>query len=253
MLFKETTNILKNKRRESFVNKNLNKKVDYNKPYVYFPLHVEPERSLLIAAPYFTNQIEVVKNIAKSLPIDYLLYVKEHPAMKFFWRDSSYYKEIISIPNVKLIHPSVPSNKIISNCSLVITIGGTAALEATFYKKPALAFSDFWGNELFTSIYRVKNFEELPKAIRTYLNKKVELKELSIYLDVFEENAFDFDNMEMLFDIWERFYYGGKSFNVNISEIKFKSFLDEYSSIFEMLANEHVKKINQYKKALVEK
>ena len=32
------------------------------------PLHQEPERSLLIAAPKFSNQLETINEIAKSLP-----------------------------------------------------------------------------------------------------------------------------------------------------------------------------------------
>ena len=35
-----------------------------------------------IDAPFFTNQLELVRNTAKSLPIGYKLYVKEHPIQK---------------------------------------------------------------------------------------------------------------------------------------------------------------------------
>ena len=38
------------------------------KPFIYLPLHQEPERSLLIAAPKFSDQIETIKQIAKNLP-----------------------------------------------------------------------------------------------------------------------------------------------------------------------------------------
>ena len=88
---------------------NLNRKIFQNEKFIYYPLHIEQERSLLIAAPYYTNQIEIIRSIAKSLPIDYKLYVKEHPSQaNRNWRDISDYKEIINIPNVRLIHPSFP-------------------------------------------------------------------------------------------------------------------------------------------------
>ena len=52
------------------------------------------ERSLLITAPYFVNQIEVIRNIAKSLPINFKLFVKEHPLQYARgWRSSNKYNE----------------------------------------------------------------------------------------------------------------------------------------------------------------
>ena len=68
---------------------------------------MEPERTLLIDAPFHTNQLDIIKNLAKSIPINYKLFVKEHPSMAHReWRDVSFYKEILSLPNVVLIHPS---------------------------------------------------------------------------------------------------------------------------------------------------
>ena len=56
------------------------------------------------------NQIEVIRHIVKSLPVGIRLYVKESPAGKTReWRKVSDYKEILNIPNVTLIHPSVPA------------------------------------------------------------------------------------------------------------------------------------------------
>jgi len=61
---------LKRKIRKKFIDKNFLKNINRNTPFVYYPLHVEPERSLLLVAPYFTNQLEIITNISKSLPID---------------------------------------------------------------------------------------------------------------------------------------------------------------------------------------
>ena len=59
---------MKKRRRESFINKNLIREIKNKKPLIYFPLNIEPERSLLIAAPNYTNQIEVIKR--NFLPSD---------------------------------------------------------------------------------------------------------------------------------------------------------------------------------------
>ena len=125
--------ITKKKIRSDFMDKNFSKTVD-SKHFVYFPLHQTPERELLIASPFNTNQIETIKHISKSLPIGYRLLVKEHPAqVTREWRDISFYKEILSIPNVEFIHHSVKSADILKKCSLVITIHGAVGLEASMF------------------------------------------------------------------------------------------------------------------------
>jgi len=75
---------------------------------------------LLILAPNYTNQVQVITNITKSLPEGYELYVKEHPVNVFReWRPVNDYKKIMELPNVKLIHPSVKSIDLIKKSSLV--------------------------------------------------------------------------------------------------------------------------------------
>ena len=73
---------LKKSYRESFMNRNFIHKPDLTTPYVYFAMSVILERGILIASPYLTNQNEVIRHIAKSLPAGYRLLVKEHPVQK---------------------------------------------------------------------------------------------------------------------------------------------------------------------------
>ena len=68
--------------RRNFINKNLVQSMNSSKKFVYFPLSVDMERNLLIGSPYFTNQIELIKNIAQSLPVEYSLFVKENPSQE---------------------------------------------------------------------------------------------------------------------------------------------------------------------------
>ena len=80
---------------------------------IFFPLHTEIERTLLITAPFYLNQIEIIKNIAKSIPINYTLIVKEHPFQTARgWRSTDEYNEIMNIPNVELVHPTFPNEKL---------------------------------------------------------------------------------------------------------------------------------------------
>ena len=60
---------IRKKYRESFMNRNFIRNTDLTIPYVYFPLSIVLERGILIGTPYFTNQAEILRHIAKSLPI----------------------------------------------------------------------------------------------------------------------------------------------------------------------------------------
>ena len=235
--------IIKKRFRESFINKNLIRDIKNKKPLIYFPLQVEPERSLLIQAPNYTNQIEVITNIVKSLPAGYELYVKEHPANVFRqWRSVDDYKKIMKLPNVKLIHPSVKSEDLIIKSSLVITISSTSGLEAAFHNKPSIIFADL-DYSILPSVHKIKDIDELPYAIKTSLKKEVKSSDLSYYINLIEENSFelDFDSIDSDFD--SNFHYGGFLADAEIPIEKMRLFLERHSADFDKIAAECLKKI----------
>ena len=235
--------IIKKRFRESFINKNLIRDIKNKKPLIYFPLQVEPERSLLIQAPNYTNQIEVITNIVKSLPAGYELYVKEHPANVFReWRSVDDYKKIMKLPNVKLIHPSVKSEDLIIKSSLVITISSTSGLEAAFHNKPSIIFADL-DYSILPSVHKIKDIDELPYAIKTSLKKEVKSSDLNYYINLIEENSFelDFDSINSDFD--SNFHYGGFLADVEIPIEKMRLFLERHSADFDKIAAECLKKI----------
>ena len=235
--------IIKKRFRESFINKNLIRDIKNKKPLIYFPLQVEPERSLLIQAPNYTNQIEVITNIVKSLPVGYELYVKEHPANVFReWRSVDDYKKIMKLPNVKLIHPSVKSEDLIIKSSLVITISSTSGLEAAFHNKPSIIFADL-DYSILPSVHKIKAIDELPYAIKTSLKKEVKSSDLNYYINLIEENSFelDFDSIDSDFD--SNFHYGGFLADAEIPIEKMRLFLERHSADFDKIAAECLKKI----------
>ena len=101
------------------------------------------ERILLIGAPFFINQFEVIRNIANSLPVGYRLYVKDHVVMNYRgWRSINEMKKIMSLPNVMLFHPSVDSSELIKKSKLVISIAGSSSIEAAFYNKQSISLEN---------------------------------------------------------------------------------------------------------------
>ncbi|MGI0011521.1 MAG: hypothetical protein ACREAE_08990, partial [Nitrosopumilaceae archaeon] len=207
--------------------------------------------TILIPAPFYSNQLEVIVNIAKALPVDCVLYVKEHPMQKIRgWRNVSYYKEIMELPNVRLFHPSVSNDEMVKNCSLVITITGTSGLEAAFYNKSSIVFTDVIYSSL-PSVYRLKSLEELPQAIRISLQKEVNPSDLNDFVNLIDKNSFEFDVFGLHNNIINKFHMGGFLINNEISIHELNSFLEENKEKFEHLAYEHMKAINHYRKRTI--
>jgi len=238
--------ILKTKYRRFFINKNLIRTIESEKPIIYFPLQIEPERSLLITAPKYTNQIQVIRDIVNVLPKGYELYVKEHPmSIIRSWHSVSFYKEIMSLSNTKLIHPSVKSKDLIKKSSLIITISSTTGIEATFYKKPSIIFSDL-DFSIISSVHKIKSINELSSAIETSLKKDVRLSDLNNYINLIDANSFvlNWDSMDAEFD--HIFHYGGHLMDTEISGDKMKLFLEQHSKDFDIISSACNKKIQSY-------
>ena len=240
---------LKKRYRLYFINKNLSLTIDDEK-FIFFPLITEPERGLNIAAPFHTNLIELCNHIVKSLPVGYKLYVKDHAGMDTRdWRPFSFYKEIMNLPNVKMLHHSIHPKKILPKCSMVITLGGSAGFEAAFYEKPTITFVDTSYSYL-KSVEILNDIKTLPQLIQKQLNIKFDLDDLNRYVSILEKNSFDFN--------WSGFdslahhilFYDGFLADVEITDDQMNNLLNSYSKQLEVLAEEHIKKIYQHKKCL---
>lgn len=173
-------------------------KPDYTEDYVFFPLHYEPETATMIMSPMYIDQIPVIENISKSLPIAYKLYVKDHPVMAALGkREFSYYKKLMNIPNIKLIDPRVDSHALIKNCRLLITITGTAGWEAVLLKKPVITFGNVFYNKL-GMVRKCKGYPELPYLVKDTLDAyKHDEDELIRFLSALFETSFSAKFYEM--------------------------------------------------------
>lgn len=164
-------------------------KPDYKEQYVYFPLHREPEVATMLFAPFYIGQVALIENIAKSLPMHFKLYVKEHPIM-FGFQPISFYKRLLRVPNIRLIHPSTPSCEVVKNARLVITIAGTPGWEALLYKKPVITFGRTFYNKM-DMVVKAKDVTSLPELVRdTLKNYKHDEGQLINFISAIFEGSF---------------------------------------------------------------
>jgi len=137
---------------------------DKDDSFFLFPLHFQPEYTTSVLATYYSDQLATISNIAFALPFPYKLYVKEHPASQGT-RPNEFYNKLEQIPNVVLIHAKEKIEKLIKNSAGVITLSGTAGLEATLSGKPAYVL----GKTFYTYhplCRKIDNFDELKEMLQ---------------------------------------------------------------------------------------
>jgi hypothetical protein len=159
--------------------------------YAFFPLHTEPEVSLLVYGRPFVNQIEMIRALALSLPADMILVVKEHPWM-VGKRTLGAYRKMLNIPRVRFVRSGLEARVVIQHASLVAVITGSIALEAAMLGKPVLTFGDCPYNLLPTTmVARVSDIRHLPAAMSQLLREyRLDDQALESYVAaVFETSA----------------------------------------------------------------
>lgn len=131
-----------NMRRYQFFDHLALKKIPEGIKFCTYFLHFQPEYTIDSLGRFYRNQEHLIANIASALPIDHFLLVKEHMPM-IGLRPQSFYKEILKNTNVILLHSGIDSHQLIKQSSLVMTVTGSAALEASLLKTPSIVFGEF--------------------------------------------------------------------------------------------------------------
>lgn len=151
--------------------------------FAFYPLHAEPEVAIqVLGRPYHKNQIELLRNLAASLPAGMALIVKEHPRSMGL-RPVAFYRSLMQIPNLYFVDNALPSTAIIPHATLVTVISSTIGLEAIIAGKPVLVLGiPKYGTELARMVKSCYNLFELPLVIRTLLKDYTYQKEPIICL-----------------------------------------------------------------------
>lgn len=134
-----------------------------------FFLHFQPEITVDGLGYTYADQDTAIRLISNSLPISETLLVKEHPLM-IGKRGLAFFKKIKSFHNVQLIDDRVNSFDLIEKSKYVISITGSAGLEALFLGKPVFVLGSIFHNKL-RGVYEVNDIKNLPKFIKKFSNK----------------------------------------------------------------------------------
>jgi hypothetical protein len=198
---------------------------DFTKPYIYFALNFQPEMTTCPHGGVFNDQVLAISLISRNLPEGWSLLVKEHPAQFFtnnvygyIGRDETFYKKILSLPNVFFVPRELDQFFLIDRAKCVATITGTAGWEASIRGRAVIIFGDAW-YQFAPNVYRVSSDQDfstiLPKINKVGIFDESELvhfmKNLTknsrlIYFEEYEaklsNKKFNFlENADALFEI----------------------------------------------------
>ena len=129
--------------------------------FLYYPLQTTPESSINTPAPYYIDQMRAIDALRFSMPSEFTLLVKEHPA-SIGIRPADFYKSLRRKAGVRIAHVSLPSLDLIRRAGMTISVTGTATFEAFLLGRPSLVLG---GSFIADYLGGVCSIEDLPDRI----------------------------------------------------------------------------------------
>ena len=133
--------------------------------WVYY-LHKQPEASIDVVGRYFEDQYANILRLARMLPDDCHLLVKEH-SNAIGDRPYRFYQQVKELNRVDLIDEKADSFVLIDKAEKTVTVSGTVAYEAGLLGKPTLVFSRVFFSAL-PSVETVKTDNKEKASIQVF-------------------------------------------------------------------------------------
>ena len=140
-------------------------------PFVLFGLHMQPESSIDVWAPFFSNQLWVVEFLSRSMPPTHRLLVKIHKSDLASYSRTQL-ERLQALPGVELVAPFADTRAFLERADLLIAIQGTMGLEAALIGKPVIMLGDSPVTG-FPSASAAGSLREMPSLVRRKLAEPV--------------------------------------------------------------------------------
>ncbi len=136
-----------------------------DQPFVFFPLHMEPESSLLTEAYRADNQLTLIDWLAKTLPAGWLLVIKEHPAQGSY-RSSGFWTQVRQYPNVRLAAALESAEAILERARAVAVINSTVGFQAAIRGVSVITFHQYYLPIVLPQVWFADSYETTARALR---------------------------------------------------------------------------------------
>lgn len=146
-----------------------NKSVDLNQKYIYVPLHNQPEMSTSALGGIFRDQALLIEALARDLPTDWKIFVKENPRQGAYARGPMFFHRLKRIPSVEIMPSNANTHALSKNAQFVASVTGTVGWEAIRQGTPAMVFGAAWYGSL-EGVVHYKPGLDFMKIARTKVN-----------------------------------------------------------------------------------
>jgi hypothetical protein len=133
-------------------------------PFVYFPLHLQPEATTSPLGGIYSDQIIALEALDRALPSGWCVAVKENPKQRLYKRPACFYERLAALLRVRLVSRKSCSFDLMRAARAVGTITGTAGWEALVAGKPVLTFGNAFYRHAPGSA-PIEDFEGLREAL----------------------------------------------------------------------------------------
>lgn len=162
---------------------------DLSKPFLYVPLHLQPEATTCPMSGAYMDQERLVQLLAWHLPADVRLYVKEHPAQEELCRSEAFYRHLQELPSVTLVPRDFDTFALTDHALAVATGTGTAGFEALFRGKPVLMFGHRF-YQYAPGVYRIHSNADCTTALTNIMKgEKPSERDARLFLKAIEETG----------------------------------------------------------------
>lgn len=132
---------------------------------VFYPLHQEPETTLLYMSEFFANQVATIENILRCLTPNQVLVVKEHPVEKGALLRSKFRTLRKEYSALYFLPAEVQAGEVVDHASRVIVCTSTVGWQAAVAGKPVYVLGKMFFDAL-AGLKRVRSFDELRDRLR---------------------------------------------------------------------------------------
>ena len=153
-------------------------------------MHLEPEVALMTISPEFSNSLEALTWLSKSLPADYKIVIREH-TLSFGVRSRWYYETLSQIGNIEFAHPSVHAWDWIKSSSFVSTITGSAGFEGVYLRKPILSYGKHQVINKLKTVEYASDYETTKGAVNKLINIPEDSPDFELMHKILEKSIKD--------------------------------------------------------------
>lgn len=157
-------------------------------PYVYVPLHMQPEATTLPMGNKFHQLDLYLVTILSYIPTNLLIIVKENPKQTFRSRNKQYIN-LFENSRICVINNNLDTYSLIKQSKLIVTISGTVALEASLLGKKTLIF----GNTPYTNLPNTFHINGNHNLLEKFINEpafEVNILSFKKYIEEISKTAF---------------------------------------------------------------